>query len=119
MDVKVSDHFWMSELECRCDCESYIGNDELLRLLEEVRAHFGKPVKVTSSTRCESHNAAVGGRVGSRHTKGEAADIQIAGVAPSDIYRYFDREYPNALGLGLYNTFVHVDVRLDKGRWNG
>ena len=117
-DVNVSKHFKLSELQCKCGCGSYIRNEELLELLEEVRTHFGL-VTVTSGTRCEQHNKAVGGVVGSRHTKGQAADIQVPGVSPLDVYEFLDAKHPITLGLGNYSTFTHVDSRFSKGRWNG
>ena len=49
-------------------------------VLEPVRAHFGKPVKVSSGYRSRALNAAVGGSNSSQHSKGEAADIEIPGV---------------------------------------
>ena len=117
-DIQVSKHFKLSEMQCKCNCGSYIRNEELLELLEEVREHFG-PVTVTSATRCERHNKAVGGVEGSRHTKGQAADIQVPGVAPRDVYEFLDAKHPITLGLGNYSNFTHMDSRHSKGRWNG
>jgi hypothetical protein len=51
-----------------------------LKLLEPVRAHFGRPVRITSGFRTPALCLAIGSTVGSQHAKGEAADFEIAGV---------------------------------------
>lgn len=51
-----------------------------LRVLEPVRARFGKPVRVTSGYRSPALCVAVGSSVGSQHARGEAADFEIEGV---------------------------------------
>jgi zinc D-Ala-D-Ala carboxypeptidase len=52
------------------------------KCLQPVRDHFGKPVKtVNSGYRCPESNAAVGGSKTSDHCKGQAADIEIDGLA--------------------------------------
>ena len=86
--------------------------------MEDLREHFKKPVFVNCSTRCKKHNAEVGGKDGSLHLTGQAADIHIKGVTPYEIYKYLEcRPYKNVIGLGLYDVFVHVDSRGYKARW--
>lgn len=89
----------------------------LLDILEDVRAHFGKPVNINSGYRCPTHNANVGGAKNSMHMLGIAADFWIKGVDPADAYAYLDPIVTG--GLGKYNTFTHVDVRDYKARWQG
>lgn len=50
------------------------------RVLEPMRAHFGKPVRITSGFRSPALCVAVGSSVSSQHAKGEAADFEISGV---------------------------------------
>lgn len=50
-------------------------------ILEPVRAHFGKPVKINSSYRAPLVNKAVGGSTTSQHSNGEAVDFEIEGVS--------------------------------------
>lgn len=59
-----------------------INNLELLAInvLQAVRDHYGKGVKVNSGYRSPDVNAAVGGSRTSDHCKGMAADIEIPGV---------------------------------------
>ena len=54
----------------------------------------------------------------SQHTHGNAADIVVTDVKPIDVYRYFNMAYPDTYGVGIYNTFVHIDVRPNKARWD-
>lgn len=51
------------------------------KVLQPVRDHFGKGVKVNSGFRHPDVNAAVGGSRTSDHCRGMAADIEIPGVA--------------------------------------
>lgn len=50
-------------------------------ILEPVRAHFGKPMRINSGYRGPEANAAVGGASSSQHCKGEASDFEIDGTA--------------------------------------
>ena len=50
-------------------------------LLEPVRARFGRPVLVSSGYRAPALNRAIGGAANSQHVRGEAVDIEIAGIA--------------------------------------
>lgn len=50
------------------------------KILEPVRAHFGKPVRINSSYRSPRVNQAVGGSKTSQHVNGQAIDFEIMGV---------------------------------------
>jgi len=54
-------------------------------VLEKVRAHFGRPVHISSGYRSHELNQAIGGSQHSQHSKGEAADIIIATLDPYDV----------------------------------
>lgn len=54
-------------------------------VLQPVRNHFGKSVTVNSGYRSPEVNAAVGGSKTSDHCKGQAADIEIAGVPNAEL----------------------------------
>ena len=51
------------------------------KILEPVRKHFGKPVRINSGYRGAALNAAVGGSSKSQHCNGEAVDFEIDGLA--------------------------------------
>ena len=61
-------------------------------------------------------NKKVGGAKYSQHVQGKAADIVISGVTPYEVAKY--AESLGAGGIGLYNSFTHVDVRPGKSRWD-
>jgi uncharacterized protein YcbK (DUF882 family) len=119
----ISKHF--SRYEFRCKCKPLCGMDtidaETLTVLEQIREHFDKPIRITSAFRCFDHNLAVGGSFDSQHTKGRAADIQIEDTTPDEVYAFIDSLYPNKYGVGLYTNgkgaFVHVDTRAKRARW--
>ena len=54
-------------------------------VLQPVRDHFGKGVKVNSGFRDVEVNAKVGGSKTSDHTRGMAADIEIPGVSNAEL----------------------------------
>jgi uncharacterized protein YcbK (DUF882 family) len=113
----ISEHFNRSEFACQCGCCFDTVDVELLRVLEKVRHHFMRPVIVTSGCRCQNHNKKIGGSENSQHLYGRAADIKVKDVKPEDVYVFLDKHAPNNLGLGLYNSWVHVDTRNGKARW--
>jgi len=117
----VSKNFKESELCCPC-CKHYIHNVRLLYSLEKLRRLAGGgPVTVTSGTRCEAHNEDVGGVPGSKHLTGEAADIIVDVLRPSEVaVLCSDVVAFSHGGIGIYNTFLHVDVREDgPALWHG
>mgnify|MGYP000464310573 CR=1 FL=1 len=116
----ISQYFTRSEFECKCGCGFAAVDVELLKVLERVRVHFGLPVIITSACRCERHNIAVGGTVNSKHKLGIAADIQVKGVDPTEVFDFLHNNPPShGLSLGKYETFTHVDVREGNARWRG
>jgi len=58
------------------------------KVLQPVRDHFGKGVKCNSGFRSPESNAAVGGSKTSDHCKGQAADIEIPGVANAELAQW-------------------------------
>jgi zinc D-Ala-D-Ala carboxypeptidase len=63
-------------------------------VLEPVRAHFGKPVRISSGYRSKALNAAVGGSNTSQHSLGEAADIEIDGVDNRRLAKWIEANCP-------------------------
>lgn len=57
-------------------------------LLEPVRAHYGRPVVVTSGYRSPAVNKACGGSPTSQHCLGEAADFTVPGVGNLELARW-------------------------------
>ncbi|MBL5841377.1 D-Ala-D-Ala carboxypeptidase family metallohydrolase [Enterobacter asburiae] len=55
----LSTHFSRSEFECCCGCGFETVSPKLITVLEDVRTHFGAPVKINSGCRCEKYNVKV------------------------------------------------------------
>ena len=84
-----------SETALRHDMDNTPGEAEIENLkrlceqvLQPVRDHFAKGVKVNSGFRHPEVNAKVGGSKTSDHCKGHAADIEIPGVANADLAKW-------------------------------
>jgi hypothetical protein len=59
-------------------------------VLQPVRDHFARGVKVNSGYRAPEVNAAVGGSKTSDHCKGFAADIEIPGVSNAELAQWIE-----------------------------
>lgn len=70
--------------------EAEIASLKLLaeKVLQPVRDHFAKGVKVNSGYRSPESNAAVNGSKTSDHCKGQAADIEIPGVPNAELAQW-------------------------------
>ena len=79
---------------------------------------FGKPIIVNSGYRSPEHNAAVGGVPNSQHVLGTAADIRPEDLNDLPELQEICNEMNARGGVGFYNTFVHVDVRGERARWD-
>lgn len=117
-------YFKRREFACKCGkCGGFPvePDPELVKLLEKIRAYFGKPVRINSGVRCAAHNssAAVGGAKNSQHLHGTAADIVVDGVTPERVALYAETLLPKTGGIGRYKTFTHIDTRKNRSRWNG
>lgn len=90
--------------------------------LQRVRDVVGVPITINSAYRSPEHNAKVGGAKRSQHLYGRAADIVVQGKTPKEVYDLIEGMIAcgDMLqgGLGLYDTFVHYDIREGKARWD-
>ena len=59
-------------------------------ILQPVRDHFGKPVKITSGFRCSALNQAAGGSSNSDHCRGQACDFEIDGVPNPELAEWIE-----------------------------
>ena len=120
-------NFKLKEFECKCGCdmplEVYENIIKLASQLQFLRDYTGRPITINSAYRCPEHNAKVGGSKTSQHLLGKAADITIQSLKPIEVFvlieDLIDMGHMLQGGLGLYDTFVHYDIRKTKARWNG
>lgn len=120
-DHQISEHFFLREFDCHCrydDCITTLVSIELVEGLEQIREYLAKPVAILSGFRCQKHNLDTGGRAGSKHLLGIAADIQVTGVLPFKLAYAAKRvaAFQNG-GIGTYSWGVHVDHRGTPTRW--
>jgi len=99
-DMQLSEHFKLNEftksetaIRKRIDntpSPQHASNLKLVceKILEPVRKHFGKPIRINSGYRGPALNAAVGGSSKSQHCNGEAVDFEIDGLPNPDLAKW-------------------------------
>lgn len=116
---QITDHFRVYEFACSDGSDVVFVSQALADILENIRVHFGKPVHINSGYRTVSYNASLkNSSKKSQHCNGLAADIRVEGVSPDRVADYADQLLGEHGGVGIYDTFVHVDVRAKKSRFD-
>ena len=99
-DMQLSEHFNLKEftksetaIRKRIDNTPNLEHTNNLKIvcekiLEPVRKHFGKPVRINSGYRGPALNTAVGGSSKSQHCNGEAVDFEIDGLANPELAKW-------------------------------
>jgi len=129
--MKLSENFTMAEF-IKSDTANRLGIDntpegehleaakELFEnVVQKVRDHFG-PTVINSGYRCPELNEAVRGSKTSQHCHGEAADIEVPGVANGDLAQWivdnldFDQVILEFYTPGQPSSgWVHVSYKAD------
>ena len=116
---QITPHFKVREFACSDGSDVVFVATSLVDILEAIRVHFGRPVTITSGYRTVSYNAGLkNSSKKSQHCNGLAADIKVEGHTPKEVYNYVCSLLGDHGGVGIYNTFVHVDVRATKSRFD-
>jgi uncharacterized protein YcbK (DUF882 family) len=111
-------HFSEAEISCRCGCGE-VSRLRLLKALEQVRVAIDRPMRVNSAVRCDDHNEEVGGVPDSYHLKGVAVDIDTFGWTDEEYMSLRELAYAAGFrGFGLYNNFIHLDLRDEFTLWD-
>jgi hypothetical protein len=113
----VKEYFTEKELTCGCGCGLQRLDPDTRRLLNNARELAGIPFVVNSASRCEVHNAAVGGKPDSAHVPSRdktghcyAADIRFKNgwecfrIVGGALAAGFTR-----IGVSQKGGFVHMD----------
>jgi uncharacterized protein YcbK (DUF882 family) len=116
----LSQNFSKVEFACHDGCGFDDPDARLIKALQELREQVGSPLIVVSGCRCQHHNSGVGGANGSQHLLGKAADIRSDTLTPVELKTYAVKipAFKNG-GIGLYEGWLHVDVRHGMARWEG
>jgi hypothetical protein len=92
-------------------------------VLQPIREHFGKPVRISSGLRVPELNSAIGGSTTSDHCKGMAADIEIPGVDNKELAEWIGANLEfRQLILEFYTAgdpesgWVHVSYNKDDNK---
>lgn len=125
----ITTHFSRWEFACKgsdcCGGASPISLT-LVHALEELWHRLDKAtpmrrikIDVSSGFRCLTHNRSIGSKDTSQHTLGLAADISTPKDFTSTTLARIAISIPTlaAGGIGVYETFVHFDIRGKKARW--
>ena len=115
-DIQLTANFNLREFACR-HCGALKIDPALVTRLQQLRDRVGKAINITSGYRCPTHNRAVGGAANSQHLLGKAADMWVEGMSPDTLATH--AEAVGFGGIGIYDTFVHVDTRSGRARWRG
>jgi uncharacterized protein YcbK (DUF882 family) len=95
---------------------------ELANNLQIIRNHIDKPITITSGFRTEDYNKKVGGKPQSYHLRALAADMHVEGMKPSELHKVVlelaEEGFIKQGGIGIYDDFVHYDIRGFKARWD-
>jgi len=123
--MKLTKNFSLEEFECNCGCKmpEFVKKnvEKLAENLQVLRDVVGR-LDLTNAYRCKEHNADVGGLWNSKHLLGKAADIKSEPIKPKELAQIINdlmkSENFELGGIGIYNTFTHVDIRGTRARWS-
>ena len=133
-DIQLSEHFTLNEftksitaerlgIKNEPDYEKVQAMKQLCReVLEPLRQHYGKPIRITSGYRCPLLNAAVGGVTNSQHLYGEAADLSVPSEAVArDWFQWLvkNTDFDQLLfehNTRLKNCWLHISCRYNRLR---
>lgn len=125
--MQLTTNFKLSEFACKDGCQvpdPLLHNvQELANNLQILRNHIAKPIQIMSGYRTVEYNQKCGGELKSKHLDAMAADIIVTGMTPKEvcatIKRLIEVKQMKEGGVGLYDGWVHYDVRGSKARWGG
>lgn len=112
--------YWnREEFRCRCGqyhspyCDGFPAepSQTLVELLDDIRAHFGRPAIPSSGLRCPQHNRDSGGVENSRHLTGRAMDFTIPGIPAETVRAYAAADPRCSYTYVIEGSYVHVDVQ--------
>lgn len=124
--MKLTSNFELKEFACKDGSiipDNILPNIvELAENLQVLRDYLGFPIQINSGYRSPAYNESVGGVKNSQHLLGKAADIVCQKYTPEQLLAAVEKLIAEGKvkfgGVGIYNTFLHVDLRDKKARWD-
>ena len=124
--AKLTENFNTNEFDCnngmKVPDHLFKNRKELAQNLQVLRIYLGVPIKINSAYRTELYNQKIGGARKSQHLECKASDIRTDYHTPKEIHAKIEELIEQGKmkqgGLGLYNSFVHYDIRGTKARWD-
>tara|TARA_R110001632_G_scaffold1171_5_gene4736 strand:- start:2928 stop:3323 length:396 start_codon:yes stop_codon:yes gene_type:complete len=124
--MQLTTNFTLREFECNDGTpvpKKYIDNvKELAHNLQVLRDEIKKPISINSGYRHSFYNKRIGGAKFSQHLTASASDIVVRDMTPKKLARTILKLIKSGKmkqgGVGLYNGFVHYDIRGTKARWD-
>ena len=123
--MRLSNNFQLSEFASKCGRPTPLEVVERLQVLAQnlqvLRDEVKRPIRINSGYRSPQHNRKVGGATKSRHVVGDAADIVVTSMTPTEVAATIERLISEGKmmqgGLKAYVTFCHYDCRGVRARW--
>lgn len=114
--AKITANFQFSEFACNDGSDEIKIDVDLVKILQQIRDHFGKAVTINSGYRTPTYDKKVGGSGGGYHTTGQAADIVVSGVDPLTVGLYAAELLGTHGGIEIGDGYCHIDTRTDRWR---
>lgn len=93
----------------------------LAEQLQIIRDEIKTPIRINIAYRPRWWELKRGRTGTSKHCLGKAADIYAPGLTILELYKVIEKLIKEDKiingGLGLYNTFIHYDIRETPARW--
>ena len=80
-----------------------------INILQKIRNHYERPVRVTSGYRSPELCVAIGSSAKSQHAKGEAADFEITGIDNFDLAIWISKNLDFDQLISEFYTDQHPD----------
>lgn len=105
-------------------------DDKVINGLQIIRDSFNTPIRITSTLRTATGNSAVGGVSDSRHLNpARAIDSQPIANRDMHLQKFYDDfkckgplyrklRASGINGIGIYETFIHIDTRSTPSFWD-
>ena len=123
--AKITTNFSLEEFNCKDG--SAMPNDVMINIiklaknLQVLRDAIGKTIVINSAYRSPEYNKKIAGVKDSQHLKGNASDIAVKGMTPKEVAKVIEGLIASGKmqqgGIGIYQNFVHYDIRGIKARW--